>query len=133
MKSKKKSKGLSVEDCVSKAEKLISEQGACLLLWDVIGSSNYEDRNKLSKDLFVMMKDFNKKFSKYFPKNSLATLTREEIGFECLLGDGAWAGINSSKVIPEIIEYQKQKYPSIHLYWGIAKDGWDEEGLKVVK
>jgi len=133
MKSKKESKGLSIEECIKRADELISKNGVCLLLWDVKGSRNFEDVNGLSIQLFKMMEDLNKKFSEYFPKNTLATRVREEKGFWGPLGDGAWAGINSSKIIPEIIEYQKQKYPLIPLYWGIAEDGWDEEGLKVVK
>jgi len=133
MKSKKESKGLSIDECVKRADELISKNGVCLLLWDVKGSSKFEDRNKLQIDLFAMMKDLNKKFSEYFPKNTLATMIREEIGFWGPLGDGSWAGINSARIIPEIINYQKENYPNIPLYWGIAEDGWDKEGLKVVK
>jgi hypothetical protein len=129
----RKSKGLSVEDCVNEAEKLISKNGICLLLFDVKKSRNFEDVNGLSIQLFKMMKDINKKFYDYFPKNSLATLTRVEKGFEGLLGDGSWAGINSSKIIPEIISYQKENYSNIPLYWGVAEDGWDEERIALVK
>ena len=129
----KKIKGLSIENCVNKAEKLISEYGICLLLFDVKGSSNFKDSNRLIKQLFEMMKDLNTKFSDYLPKNKLATLTREERGFECLLGDGSWAGINSSEAVKKIAKYQEENYPHIPLYWGIAKDGFDDKNLRVVR
>ena len=89
MKSKKESKGLSIEECIKRADELISKNGVCLLLWDVKGSRNFEDVNGLSIQLFKMMEDLNKKFSEYFPKNTLATMTREEVGFWGPLGDGS--------------------------------------------
>jgi hypothetical protein len=80
-----------------------------------------------------MMKDLNLKFESYFPKNSLATPTRLEKGFEVLLGDGTWAGINSADVIPDIVKYQLQNYPHIPLYWDIARDGFDDDNLEIVR
>ena len=80
-----------------------------------------------------MMEDLNAKFSEYFPENSLATYTRREKGFEFLLGDGSWAGINSAEIIPKIIHYQEKNYQEIKLYWDVARDGFDKKGVKIVK
>jgi hypothetical protein len=125
-------KGMSVEECVEKAEKLISKHGICLLLFDVKNSRGFADREKLRINLLNMMKDLNEKFRDYFPENNLTSPTKRK-GFEDLLGDGSWAGIDFPYAIEEIINYQKEAYPKIELYWGIAKDGFDEEGIKIVK
>ena len=125
-------KGLSIEDCIEKSRKFIFKYGSCLLLFDVKNSRSFKDRQKLNDDLFGMMEDLNKKFDAYLPQNNLASIKKEK-GFVSLLGDGSWAGVNSPGVVEEIINYQKRKYPHIPLYWGIAKDGRDEEGTKIVR
>lgn len=126
-------KGMSLEDCIKISKKLISKRGICLLLFDVKNSKEFKDRNELNKQLKYMMKDLNTKFDVYFPENNLAVYNRKEKGFEILLGDGSWAGINSAEKIKEIIEYQKKTYPDIPLSWGIAKDGWDKKQLEIVR
>jgi len=131
--SSKLNKGLSIEECVDKAREYITDQGICLLLFDVKGSRKVKDQNNLQNRLEIMMQDLNSKFSDYFPENSLAAPTRIEKGFQVLLGDGSWAGINHTDIIPEIYDYQKTNYPDIPVYWGVAKDGFDKEGVSVVK
>jgi|SaaInlStandDraft_4_1057021.scaffolds.fasta_scaffold38759_3 hypothetical protein len=118
-------KGMSLDECIENATKLISKNDICLLLFDVIDSRNFDDRAKLQLDLFDMLNDLNGKFGEYFPEHNIVVYTRVERGFECLLGDSSWAGINSAEVIPKIIEYQKEEYPNIPLYWSIAKDSYD--------
>jgi len=129
----KANKGLSLEECVEKARKFIFKYGSYLLLFDVKNSRKFEDRQKLNGDLVKMMKDLNEKFGEYLPENNLAVPSRKEKGFEVLLGDGSRAGINSPAIAEEIINYQKREYPEIPLYWEIAKDGYDEEGTKIVR
>ncbi len=124
-------RGLTIEECVKKSEELISKQGNCLLLFDVCNSRQYNIK-KLNVQLKLFMQKVNDKFEKYFPENDLATITRKEKGFYALLGDGAWAGINSPEVIPKIIKYQKENFPEFSLRWQIAKDGYDE-GANLVK
>lgn len=126
-------KGKSIEECVKKAKKYIQKKGICLFLFDVKDSRKACNRNELNNLLIKMMEDLNFKFEEYFPENYLATYTRKEKGFEILLGDGSWAGINNAEIIPKIIDYQKIEYPDIPLYWGVAKNGWDTEGTKIVK
>jgi hypothetical protein len=126
-------KVMEIKRYIKKADKIISEQGLCLLLFDVMESKNFKNSYKLQEKLKYMCQDFNQKFKTYFPKNNLGALKREERGFQSLLGDSSWAGINSSAVIPDIIKYQNEKYPNIPLYWGIAKDGYDEGGIKIAK
>lgn len=125
-------KGMSLEECVEKARKFIFKYGSCLLLFNVKNSKKFKDRQELNYNLFNMMQDLNKKFEEYLPENNLASI-RKEKGFVSLLGDGSWAGITSPGIIAEIINYQKREYPEIPLYWGIAKDGRDEEGTKIVR
>lgn len=126
-------KGMSVDECVRNAEVFISRHGLCLLIFDVRGSSGFEDKNSLISRLHLMMDDLNERFYGYFPENNLAVYSRREQGFQFLFGDASWAGINSSDVIPDIIKYQKEKYPDIPLYWGVARNGYDEENTKIAK
>ncbi len=125
-------KGSSIEDCVKEAEKIISKYGICLLLFDVKNSKGFDNGQRLQKQLESMIKDLNEKFSKYFPETDIATYVRKERGFMVLLGDGSWAGIDSSEAIKKIVEYQKENYPDIPLYWDVAKDGFDER-TKIVR
>lgn len=135
--SSKLNKGLSIEECVDKAREYITDQGICLLLFDVKGSRKVKDRNNLQNRLKIMIQDLNFRFSDYFPENSLASpilgASTNEKGFQVLLGDGSWAGINHADIIPEICDYQKTNYPDIPVYWGVAKDGFDDENMGLVK
>ncbi len=123
-------KGLSIEECVRRAQKYITKQGACLLLFDVKGFSDMSIYLR-TKRFNKMVRDLNKTFSDYLPINSLAILTPEK-GFRVGRGDSGLAGICSAEIIPKIVEYQKAKYPELPLYWSVAKDGWDDEGFKKI-
>lgn len=125
-------KGMSVDKCVEKAQGLIKKNGVCLLLFDVENSGKVKNRRRLNEILERMMADLNYKFYDYMPKHELATYQRREKGFQILLGDASWAGINSSEIIPEIIKYQREKYPQIPLHWGVAENGYDE-ATRIVK
>ncbi|HPS40766.1 MAG TPA: hypothetical protein PLQ50_02040 [Candidatus Woesebacteria bacterium] len=125
-------KGLPIEECVAKAQKYIEENGVCLFLFDVKESKKYPDRQALQKKLFLLIQDLNQQFAQYFPENSLATCTRKEKGFCNLLGDGSWVGINDALVIPMIANYVKENYPDLSLYYGVAKNGYDQ-ATKIVK
>ena len=120
-------KGLTTDECVKKARNYIKKYGQCLLWFDVVRSRDFPDATRLVQRLKAMMKGLNYKFGKHFPKNHLAVIFRTEKGFQILFGDCSWAGINNAEIIPEIIKYQKEKYPDISLWWGIAKDGYKEE------
>lgn len=128
-------KGLSVDECLKKADKYIQNNNQCLFLFDVKGSKKYESdqRDELQKRLFILINDLNIKFDEYFPENCLATPTRKEKGFFSLLGDGSWVGINNSEVIPKIIDVLNKDYSDISFNFGVAKDGFDQEGLKIIK
>lgn len=131
----KPAKGISVEECVKKAESLIKKNGTCLFLFDVKGSKKYsiEGRQKLQYQLIDMITGINTEFDEYFPQNNLALLVEEEKGFNSLLGDGSWVGINNSAVIPKITDYIKKNYSNIEFHFNVAKDGFDEKALKTVK
>ncbi len=125
-------KGMSLEQCINSAREIISQQGKCLLLFDVKDSKS-KDRQELGEHLEEMMKDLNQKFQAYFPEHNLAVYSRKEKGFQFLLGDGSWTAINSAEIISLIIKYQREKYPLLILYWGVAKDGYDEPHVRIVK
>lgn len=128
-------KGISVSKCVDKAQQYIKNNGVCLFLFDVKGSKKYSDesRKQLQIKLKDLISDMNIEFDQYFPKNNLATETREEKGFYGLLGDGSWVGINNSEIIPKIVEFMKEKLPDVSFHFNVAKDGYDHEALKTVK
>ena len=126
-------KGMSIDECVELADNFIRNQGMCLLCFDVKNSRGFKDSKELVKRLNHMMNDINQNFANYFPEQCLANYVRVEKGFQTLLGDGSWAGINSSEIIPKIIEYQKNKYSNIPLYWGVARDGFDCERIKLLR
>ncbi len=125
---KKPKKGLTVGRCVNRARRYISKYGVCLLWFDVVGSTKFPERQKLYYRMKAMMRDLNSKFSDYFPKNDLDIIGKIEKGFEILWrGDESCAGINDAEIIREIIKYQKEKYPDMPLYWGVAKDGYEKK------
>ncbi|MDD4785103.1 MAG: hypothetical protein PHH12_01445 [Candidatus Shapirobacteria bacterium] len=128
-------KGIPVYECVQKAESLIKKNGTCLFLFDVKNSKKYstEDRQKLQYQLKNMITEMNIEFDEYFPKNNLATETREEKGFYSLFGDSSWAGINNSEIIPKMVDFIYQKCPEFSFHFNIARDGYDQEAMKTVK
>lgn len=127
-----KEKGLSINDCVKKADKYIKKNGVCLLLLDVKGSSKYKNPDELTANMMKMVKELNAKFEQYLPENYLTARYREKNGFSITHGDAIWAEINNSEVIMETKKYLDENYSQIAFYWGIAKDGWDKEGLSVI-
>lgn len=129
----KKVKGLSIEECVKRAEKFINKNGMCLFLLDVKGSKKFSNRQELQNRLKIIVQKLNEKFDEYFPENTLAVSFREEKGFGNILGDGMWAGINNSNAISKIVTYLNQNYSDISFYLGVAEDGYDDEGLKIIK
>ena len=100
---------------------------------DTKRSRQFSNRQELNKQLKSLIQELNTEFDNYFPENSLATSTRIEKGFPFLFGDGAWAAINNSEVIPKIIDYSSNNYPELDFYYNIAKDGYDDSGIKTVK
>ncbi|MFA5749956.1 MAG: hypothetical protein WC895_01900 [Candidatus Shapirobacteria bacterium] len=126
-------KGISIFECVNKAQEYIKDNDACLFLFDIKGSKKYKNRQQLQIKLKDLISDMNIEFDQYFPKNNLATGTREEKGFYGLFGDGSWVGINNSEVIPKIVEFMNEKLPNVSFHFNVAKDGYDKEALKTVK
>ena len=75
-----------------------------------------------------MKESLNTKFSEYMPENDLDFKTIFKKGFQIQGGDAAVAGINSAEIIPEIVNYQKEMFPDVPVYWSVARDGFDKEG-----
>ena len=132
--SPKKEKGISIEQCVLKAEKYIKEKGECLFLFDVKGSKKYPtpERQELQEKLFQIIHELNNNFGQYFPENNLRTLVYKDIGPQ-LIGDGSIVGINNADVIPKIIEYLKENCPEVSFHYNVARDGWDDEAMRTIK
>lgn len=128
----KPKKGLTVGRCVNRARRYIAKYGICFLWFDVVGSvKRFPDSQQLRHKLVMMIKDLNSKFADYFPKSDLMTRGGKfEKGFPgIMLRDFSYTGINNAEIIREIVKYQKEKYPDISLYWGVA-DGYTKEDWK---
>jgi hypothetical protein len=130
---KKRKKGLSLEECIKRADKYIAEQGLCVLAMDVKNSGKYlrEDANAYTDKLRGMVRDLNHAFALYLPTNKIVN-GAEEKGFKIVRGDQVIGAIDSVEAIRKIHDYQVEHYPELPLYWGVAKDGWDEKGFRSV-
>ncbi|PKL31564.1 hypothetical protein CVV43_01690 [Candidatus Saccharibacteria bacterium HGW-Saccharibacteria-1] len=131
--NEKHEKGATIEQCINKADKFIDKNGLCLFLFDVKGSKDYKPRQELQDRLNNLLAELNTEFDEYLPLNNLAVMIHEEKGFNTLLGDSSWAGINSSKAITEISDYISKNYADINFRYDVAEDGYDEENTKIAK
>ncbi|MBN2459386.1 hypothetical protein JXB28_03820 [Candidatus Woesearchaeota archaeon] len=130
---KKKEKGLSLEQCIRRAEEYVADLGVCVLAMDVKGSATHleEEGNRYTKRLARMVSDLNHVFEKYLPFSKIIA-GNEERGFKIIRGDQVIGAINYAGAIKKIYDYQKEHYPDIDLYWTVAKDGWDEKAFREV-
>jgi len=130
----KPKKGVTVDECIKKANKFIKSSGSCLFLFDVKDSRiKYPNRQEFLNQLVDLTTGLNSEFEQYLPENNLMVSTRREKGFNHLYGDASWAGINNSKVIIKIVDYIYQKMPLTQFYFDIARDGFDSPNLKIAK
>lgn len=128
-KGQKKKGALTPAAAEQKASELIAEHGVCLFIMDIVESTNYGTGS--DPEVFRLFRSFleelNETFPEYLPENTLAIgPSRPEQGFQGGLGDAAWAGINDASVIPKIVALKESSYPELHVYYGVAEDGWDE-------
>jgi hypothetical protein len=126
-------KGVSVDECIKKADKYISTNGSCLFLFDIKDSKKHPNRQQLQEDLLNLMTSLNSEFEQFLPENNLMVSVRTEKGFSNLLGDASWACINNSGVILKIVDFIHQKMPSVQFYFDIAQHGLDSQNLKIIK
>jgi len=129
----KNEKGVSVEECVRKADKFIKTNGSCLFLFDIKDSKKHPNRQQLQDDLIGLMTSLNSEFEQFLPENNLMVSVRTEKGFSNLLGDASWACINNSGVILKIVDFIHQKMPSVQFYFDVAQHGFDSQNLKIIK
>lgn len=127
----KKQKGMDIDACIAKADELIQKNGMCLFLMDIVGSSGLNSA-QLDEDFDNLLKDLDAKYASYLPENGL-TNRRKEQGFHRILGDAATGAINDSAVIPLIAGHAVDNYPQLPLRYSVAKDGWDEEAIALIK
>lgn len=126
-------KGVSIDECVKKADKYIKSNGSCLFLFDVKNSKKHPNRQQLQEQLIELMATLNSEFEQYLPKNNLMVSVKDEKGFSNLLGDASWAGINNSEAIMKIVDFIYQKMPLVQFYFDVAQHGFDSPNLKVIK
>ena len=124
---------LTIDQCVARAEAYIQQNGACLMLMDVIGSRQFMDDERRNQDFVAMIHQLNQQFDEYLPENNLTAIDRTEKGFHIIMGDAVTGGISDSRVIPAVAEFAETNYPHIPLRYGIAKDGYDNEGIALIK
>lgn len=129
----KPKKGVTVDECIKKADKFIKSKGICLFLFDVKDSRKYSNREELRNQLLSLRTELNSEFGDYFPENDLAVKYRMEKGFTYFYGDGSWVGINNSEAIIKITNYINQKMPSTKLYFDVARDGYDSPNIEIIK
>ncbi|MDD4106470.1 MAG: hypothetical protein PHX84_00805 [Candidatus Shapirobacteria bacterium] len=131
--SEKIQKGVSIEECIKKADKYIKNNGSCLFLFDVKGSRIHPNRQQLQEQLIDLMANLNSEFEQYLPENNLMISPRFEKGFSSILGDASWAGINNSEVIVKIVDFIHQKMPTVEFHFDVAQHGFDSPNLKIIK
>lgn len=131
--NEKPKKGVSVEECIRKADKFIKSNGSCLFLFDVKDSKIHPNRQQLQEQLIELMATLNSEFEHYLPKNNLMVSDIPEKGFSKLLGDASWAEINNSEAIVKIVDFIHQKMPSVEFHFDVAQHGFDTPNLKIIK
>ena len=124
---------MTLEECVLRADEFIRLNGACLLLMDIIESRFHPNQRKLFADYQQLLTDLNVEFGEFLPYNTLTALDRPEKGFNRILGDGATAGINDVSVIEQVMRYAGEHPTAIPLRFAVAEDGYDEEGIQLIK
>jgi|TARA_B100002003_G_C14135459_1_gene546051 hypothetical protein len=125
-------KGSTLEQCVEKAEKYISQNGVCVLVYDVKNSSSKDDLQSIYITLDKINEDLNVRFAKFIPNEPFGYDCQGH-GFQSYMGDSAFSAVNSTSGIKEIIEYTHQSYPDIEFHWEIAKDYWDKKAIRMLK
>jgi len=128
-----RTKGISLELCIEKAEEYIKQNGMCLFVLDVQGSQKLRERINLQVQLESLVGELNALFEDFLPENNLTTVSRTEKGFNQILGDGIVAGISNADVIPATAQYIKDSYPFIPFYYNVAVDGYDDEAMRTIK
>lgn len=127
---------LTREECISRAQRYISEAGMCLLIMDIVRSRSYSQggsqHNPINR-LMELAEELNGRFADHLPENSLTVgESRVDQGFQVQLGDAMWGAIDSAAIIPDIFALIDESYADLELHYGVARDGWDE-GMALVK
>lgn len=123
-------KGISIEECIEKANKYIEKNGTCLFVMDLKNSTS---STNASERLNQLIADLNSMFEENMPENDLRAKSVYHKGFVRVLGDGLLAGINDSRVIEESANYIDEAYSDLSFYYNVAVDGYDEEAIKTIK
>lgn len=126
---------LDLDYLLEKASNFIDEcpEKQCLLLFDLVGSKQYDSRSELQQDLKAMTSYFNSKFAECFPTSNIGNLVDYQKGFQYILGDGSWAVINDPTTAKNIIEYHDGRFPHIPVRWNVARDGFDNDNIEIVR
>lgn len=123
---------MDLKSCSLRAAELITANGICLFLFDMIDSKK-DFAGNLHRQLGKLTISLNQVFADYLPENDLAVSGRIEKGFMHILGDASWAGINHYEVIGLVNEYTQENYPEIKLRYSVAENGYDRQGIRLVR
>lgn len=125
---------LTLEQCRLKATELIAEHGVCLFIVDLVHSTELSGATRdRTYELFAQFqRRANELFIGSMPRNSLASLDREEQGFTPGLGDAAWTAIDDPALVDSIAELHRKEFPELQLHYGVAADGWSS-GIEIIR
>lgn len=126
-----KRKGLSIEQCVERAERILEVSSLCLFQIDLVDS-----RMDVMGYEHARMQGFigsvNATFAARLPVYSIARYGVAEQGMAGLVrGDEAYVGVDSPNLIVDIVDFKEIEYPELKLHYGVAVDGWDKDGFSL--
>ncbi len=110
---------------MKKAIEIMKSQEVFLLAYDLVGSKKHPNRKFLMEQQYSLSSELLREFAAVMPSTNINTMIRYEVGFEIIVGDASWAGLNDPQAIPKIIAYTQEHYADIVFRWGVGKDGWE--------
>lgn len=117
-----------MKTCVALADRFVSEQGFCVLAYDVVGSTKIEP-SFFDRKRYQLRDDLNERFKVYFhPGYDEIFGGCDNIGirgrFDICFGDSASACIGSAEGVEKIILYHKENYKDFPVRWVVVDKFW---------
>lgn len=115
--------GLTIEECVGRAERFIEMNGRCYLAMDVIGSSRM-DTDLFYEKIAQVEKEINENFMQYFLGDVHWGRSAGMKGyFEICRGDKLGTYVNSAEAVEELINFYEKNYSDFPARWAVGKEG----------
>lgn len=127
-------KGISIGDCIEKAQVLIDRNGLCLFLVDIKESKNLsvQSRQDVYKAFSTVLQEIETQDAAYLPAHQAIAGIRTDQGFY-RIGDAAIAGINHTQVITDTAESLRLGLPDVAFHYNVAIDGFDDEAIRTIR